>query len=227
MTSTLQGLALNPPPPLAKPADSTLPLRYENVLVPGGAAGARADQIAVDIGRLASIVYVRDIAGPEPRVLRGSLGVGLAPGESAALPEHGVTANINFATINVDAWEAVLGRLAGPGGAPAPAAPAAAAGAASGYLPNVIAVRARELTVEGRTLHDVVVGGSREGPVWRASVDARELNGFVEYRQPTGAGAGRLHARRGPRQPPPRSRACWTSSRTSCRRWTSSSTTSS
>ena len=195
VTSTLQGLALNLPPPLAKPADSTLPLRYENVLVPGGAAGARADQIAVDIGRLASIVYVRDIAGPEPRVLRGSLGVGLAPGESAALPEHGVTANINFATINVDAWEAVLGRLAGPGGAPAPAAPAAAAGAASGYLPNVIAVRARELTVEGRTLHDVVVGGSREGPVWRASVDARELNGFVEYRQPTGAGAGRLHAR--------------------------------
>ncbi|HEY0884403.1 MAG TPA: AsmA-like C-terminal region-containing protein, partial [Ramlibacter sp.] len=194
VTSTLQGLALNLPPPLSKPADSTLPLRYENVLVPGG-AGARLDQISVDIGRLASIVYVRDIAGAEPRVLRGALGVGLAPGESAQLPEQGVTANINFASIDFDAWERVLGHLAGDGGAPPPAGQAPAAGGASGYLPNVIAVRARELTVEGRTLHDVVVGGSREGPVWRASVDGRELNGFVEYRQPTGAGAGRLHAR--------------------------------
>lgn len=195
VTSSLQGLALNLPPPLSKPADSTLPLRYENVLVPGGAAGARLDQIAVEIGRLASIVYVRDIAGPEPRVLRGALGVGLAPGESAQLPEQGVTANINFASIDFDAWERVLGRVAGDGGAAPPAGQAPAAGVASGYLPNVIAVRARELTLEGRTLHDVVVGGSREGPVWRANIDGRELNGFVEYRQATGAGSGRLHAR--------------------------------
>jgi len=194
VTSTLQGLALNLPPPLSKPADVALPLRYENVLVPGGAAGARLDQIAVDIGRLASIIYVRDITGAEPRVLRGAVGVGLAPGESAQLPEQGVTGNINFASIDFDAWGRVLGSVAGDGPAP-PAGQAPAAGGASGYLPNVIAVRARELTVEGRTLHDVVVGGSREGPVWRASVDARELNGFVEYRQPTGAGAGRLHAR--------------------------------
>jgi uncharacterized protein YhdP len=56
-------------------------------------------------------------------------------------------------------------------------------------------VRARELTAHGRTLHDVVVGGSREGPLWRVNVDARELNGFAEYRQPTGSGAGRVYAR--------------------------------
>jgi len=31
--------------------------------------------------------------------------------------------------------------------------------------------------------------------VWRANLDAQELNGYVEYRQPTGAGAGRLYAR--------------------------------
>jgi uncharacterized protein YhdP len=51
------------------------------------------------------------------------------------------------------------------------------------------------LIVEGRTLHDVVVGGTRDGLTWRANVDASELNGYVEYRQPAGAGAGRLHAR--------------------------------
>jgi uncharacterized protein YhdP len=49
--------------------------------------------------------------------------------------------------------------------------------------------------VQGRTLHDVVVGGSRDGAVWRANIDARELNGFAEYRQSSGSGAGRLYAR--------------------------------
>jgi len=201
VTSTLQGLALNLPPPLAKVADAALPLRYENVLVPGGAAAPRLDQIAVDIGRLASIVYVRDITQAEPRVVRGAIGVGLEPGESAQLPEQGVSANINFAVLDLDAWESVLGRVAaGSGGAAASATVAPggappAPNAPSGYLPTVIAVRARELTVEGRTLHDVVVGGSRDGQLWRASVDGRELNGFLEYRQPSGAGAGRLHAR--------------------------------
>jgi uncharacterized protein YhdP len=112
-----------------------------------------------------------------------------------------VMANINLANVNLDAWETVLGHAAGGGvAAPAagasPAAPAGAgANAAMGYLPTVMAVRAKELTMEGRVLHNVVVGGSRDGQVWRANVDADELNGYVEYRQPTGAGAGRLHAR--------------------------------
>ena len=64
-----------------------------------------------------------------------------------------------------------------------------------GYLPTSLAVRARELTVGGRKLNNVVVGGTREGLTWRANLDATELNGYVEYRQPSGAGAGRVYAR--------------------------------
>ena len=56
-------------------------------------------------------------------------------------------------------------------------------------------MRARELVVGGHRLNEIVVGGSREGRTWRANVDARELSGYVEYRQPGGAGAGRLYAR--------------------------------
>jgi uncharacterized protein YhdP len=59
----------------------------------------------------------------------------------------------------------------------------------------VLAVRAKELTVEGRALHNVVVGGSHEGQLWQANISADELNGYAEYRQPAGAGAGRVHAR--------------------------------
>ena len=58
-----------------------------------------------------------------------------------------------------------------------------------------MAIRAKELTLDGRKLNNVVVGGSREGLTWRANVDAAELNGYVEFRQPGGAGAGRVYAR--------------------------------
>ncbi len=195
INSNLQGLALSLPPPLNKAADAVLPLRYENALLrESHAPGARlVDQISLDIGRVASVAYVRDLSVTQPRVLRGALAVGLAPGESAPLPEQGVLANINLGTVDIDAWEKVL---SGASGSPLAATPAAAENpAAQNYLPTTMAVRARELLVEGRTLHNIVVGGSREGLVWRANVDADELNGYVEYRQPSGAGAGRVYAR--------------------------------
>ncbi len=207
VTSNLQGLALNLPAPFNKPADSVLPLRFENTLVrdpvaaPAGAPARLQDQLLVELGRVVSISYVRDLSGPEARVVRGGIAVGLLPGESAPAPEDGVVANVNLASVNLDAWENLLSGAAGTSMAAAAAEPqraasgAAGASAALSYLPTSMAIRAKELTMEGRTLHNVVVGGSREGLVWRANVDAAELNGYVEYRQPSGAGAGRLYAR--------------------------------
>ena len=193
LTSTLQGLALNLPAPLAKRPEAVLALRYENALLreARGAAPRLQDQLTVELGRVASVAYVRDVSGAEPIVTRGSISVGLAPGETALVPEQGVTANINLATVDLDAWEQVLAHAAGaaPGGLATGASP----GPATSYLPTVIAVRAKQLTLQGRTLHNVVVGGSREGSTWRANVDGDELNGYLEFRQ--SPGAGRLHAR--------------------------------
>ncbi len=196
VASSLQGLALNLPPPLNKSADTVLPLRFENALLRESLAPAALlqDQLALELGRVASVVYLRDISGPQARVLRGAIAVGLSAGESAPLPDEGVAANINLAQVDLDAWENVLGKAAGASAAPAGAA-SAAAGPAMGYLPTLMAVRARELTLEGRKLHNVVVGGSREGLTWRANLDAQELNGYLEYRQPSAAGAGRVYAR--------------------------------
>ncbi|MGH6627700.1 MAG: YhdP family protein [Burkholderiaceae bacterium] len=198
VASSLQGLALNLPPPLNKSAEAALPLRFENALLRESlaSAGPLQDQLALELGRVASVVYVRDFGGPQVRVLRGAIGVGLSAGESAPLPDEGVAANINLAQLDLDAWENVLAKAAGTSVAPAAAAGAAAiAPAAMGYLPTIMAVRARELTLEGRKLHNVVVGGSREGLTWRANLDAQELNGYLEYRQPSAAGAGRVYAR--------------------------------
>jgi uncharacterized protein YhdP len=192
ISSNLQGLGLNLPAPLNKSAETVLPFRLETALVreslpsgPGVPVRLQ-DQLTLEVGRLASIAYVRDLSGAEPRVLRGRLAVGLAAPETAPMPNDGVVANINLNGVDVDAWNTVLSQAAGTG---------LTTSAALSYLPTSLALRAQELTFGGRKLHKVVVGGSREGRLWKANLDATELNGYVEYRQPSDAGAGRLFAR--------------------------------
>ncbi|VTU40058.1 YhdP family protein [Variovorax sp. PBL-E5] len=195
LTSNLQGLSLQLPAPLVKAADEQMSLRIEKKIVQrdARAAGASApvrDQISVELGRVGSASYVRDISGSQARVLRGSIAVGLASDESAALPERGVAANIQLARLDVPAWQALFGEATGK--APEAAENTGAADDASSYVPNTLAVRARELVVGGRTLHDVVLGATRDGALWRGNIDATELSGYAEYRP---AQAGRLYAR--------------------------------
>lgn len=199
ISSSLAGLGLTLPAPFAKEPDTALPVRFESALLrtPANVAGGRMrDRLQLDIGKVASFTFVRDLAGAEPRVQSGAIAVGLASDESAPLPEEGVVANVNMARLDADAWSSVLDRL---GSEPAAVAGskggAAGAVAASGYLPTVLVLRAKELLVSGRQLNHVVVGGGREDSLWRANLDATELSGYVEYRQPSGTNAGRLYAR--------------------------------
>ena len=154
----------------------------------------------LDLGSLGSATYLRDLSGPQPRVLRGAIGVGLSNGESAPMPAQGVAANINQGKLDVDAWDEVLTRATAAEPAPRGAAVAttpAGQAVAQDYLPTTLALRARELTLQGRTLHNVVAGALRDGSTWRANLDATELNGYLEYRQPGSPdfSNGRLFAR--------------------------------
>ncbi|MEO7160302.1 MAG: YhdP family protein, partial [Polaromonas sp.] len=198
ISSSLEGMALSLPAPLGKTAEAALPLRFESGLVPGSMEAGQTlqDQLSLSIGRVAVIHYLRDISGAQARVIRGSIGVGLEPGESVPSLDKGVGANISLAKVDIDAWEKILDAATDGGMAQAVAAPSSASPAAAmGYLPNVMAIRARELKVQGRSLNQVVVGASREGLNWRANIDAAELNGYMEFRQPGAQGAGRLYAR--------------------------------
>ena len=201
VSSNLQGMALALPPPLAKTTEAALPVRFESLVVPGSGAASQMlqDQLTVSVGQVAAITYLRDVSGDVPRVLRGSIGIGLAPGEAAPTPAAGVGAHINLVKVDLDAWEAIFSQAtrsaaARPAAGPVPASVAAPA-AALGYLPNVVAIRAGELKIQGRSLHDVVVGANRDGPNWRANVDAAELNGYLELRQSGAQGAGLVFAR--------------------------------
>ncbi|GAA4359419.1 YhdP family protein [Variovorax defluvii] len=193
LASSLQGLGLQLPAPLAKPAEDAMPLAIEKKVVlreaRAGGSMQMHDRLSIELGRVGSAAYLRDISGDEPRVLRGGIGIGLAAGESAAAPERGVLANIQLGRIDVPAWQALFGDTTGK-----PAEPAAgdAADDVSAYMPSILAVRAQELAIGGRTLHNVVLGGTREGQLWRANIDAAELSGYAEYRS---AQAGRLYAR--------------------------------
>ncbi|MBK6005786.1 TIGR02099 family protein [Ramlibacter ginsenosidimutans] len=201
LTSNLQGMAIHLPAPLAKAADTALPLRFETALTRDSLApGARLQELlSVDLGKLVSVAFVRDLGTPEPQLLRGTIAVGLSPGESVTMPAEGVAANVQLGRIDVDAWQNALARITGAEGTPGANAPGAAradsGSAGMGYLPATLALRARELSVSGHTLHNVVIGGSLDARTWRANVDAQEANGYVEYRQPQSAGFGRLYAR--------------------------------
>ena len=195
VSSSLQGLALSLPAPLNKTATEALPLQFDQALlresmVPGQNL---QDQLSLSLGRLAQVRYVRDISGGEARVLRGSIAVGLQAGESAAMPAADVAANVNLLRADLDAWGRVLAKA---GGATSPAPATGDAG--SGYLPGVLALRANEITLQGYQLRRLVLGASREGGTWRANMDADELGGYAEYRQPgaaPGSVGGRLYAR--------------------------------
>lgn len=197
VTSNLQGMALSLPAPLNKTAEALLPLRFENSLLRETLApGLKLqDQLLFSAGNVVAVQYVRDISTAQARVLRGSIAVGLDPGESAPLPEAGVAANIKLDIFNVDAWENVFSSTVGSSPAAVSAAATAAAQQVQGYLPNQIAIRAKELLVSGRKLNNLVIGGTRDGPTWRANLDATELNGYLEFRQPGSTNAGRIFAR--------------------------------
>ncbi len=181
--SSLEGLELNLPAPLSKRAAQTMPLNISSRVL--SVSPRPLDQLQVEIGQIVSALYVRDLSGTEPRVLRGQLQVGT---RGAPPPiEPGVTASVRLEQLPVDAWEAILLWNATSGGGDDEAW--------RGYLPNRLTLQADALTAEGRTLHNVVASITREGLTWRGQVDARELSGQALYQQPDRQQSGRLFAR--------------------------------
>ena len=197
VTSNLQGMALSLPAPLNKTAEAVLPIKFENTLLRESMVPAQKlqDRLAFSAGNIVQVQYVRDISAAQPRVIRGSIAVGLEPGESSPLPEAGVAANIKLDSFNVDAWEKVFSSAVGSSPVAVSVAASGAAQQAQSYLPSQIAIRSKELLVGGRKLNNLVIGGTRDGPTWRANLDATELNGYLEFRQPGSTSAGRIFAR--------------------------------
>lgn len=189
VSSNLVGLAINLPQPLGKAADAALPLRYQSSVDSASTAAGQAarDTLRVELGSIVQAQFQRELGTDSTRVLRGGIGVN----EPATLPASGVAANVTLKSIDTDEWDAVLDKVSGGGDA-------RDASARSTYAPDTIALRAQEFVANQRKLTKLVAGISNEGNLWRANLDADQLNGYVEYRAPmrrTGVGAGRVYAR--------------------------------
>ena len=191
ITSNLVGLGLALPAPLNKAAETALAMRYQVGVDPAsiGAGQTLRDNLRFELGNVVQAQYLRDLSGAVPRVLRGGVGV-LEP---APQPAAGVAASVTLKTLALDEWEAVADKLLG-------ASDAREIGSTSGYMPDTIALRVQELTAGSRRLTRVSAGLSQEAGVWRANVDADQLNGYIEYRPPSRRGGaatagGRVVAR--------------------------------
>jgi uncharacterized protein YhdP len=157
----------------------------------------------LEIGDALQARFVREESGATSRVVRGAMRL-LEAGSAEAsepltLPSTGVAATVALKRLDVDAWEAAASRLmADPGSAASTAPPLAfdAAGG-SGYLPDTIALRVGQLENGSRRLTNLTAGLSQDNGLWRANVDANELDGYLEYRpaRRTGGAAGRVFAR--------------------------------
>ncbi len=189
LQSQLDGLALNLPAPLGKSVASIAPISLRTRV--SGSGTSLREQLQLEWGNIASAHYVRDLSGKAPVVLRGSLTLGLPASQAPAMPASGVSATVALDNLMLDDWQNLLPNDPSPATRPG----GAAFGSWDAYAPNRIGLQANTIQADGRTLHQVVAGGLREGNTWRVNVDARELNGHVVYRQPSGDQLGHLFAR--------------------------------
>jgi len=219
VASNLVGVAVDLPAPLGKTAAAPLTLRVrtatEDATAAAGEAAPQRDTLQVDAGGTMQAQFVRERSGDVARVVRGAVRIAdprpmpaervadPLPGEPIEvppLPANGVAANVVVKKLDVEAWQRALGRIQEEGGrsdTPATAAPFVFdASGGTGYVPDAISLRVEELDLGPRRLSNVTAGLSRQGELWRASVGADQLEGYIEYRPPRRAtGAGRVYAR--------------------------------
>jgi uncharacterized protein (TIGR02099 family) len=208
ITSDLKGMALSLPQPLNKTANATLPLRIETQLTKDSVAPKAKvlqDVLKVSLGRTVQAAYVRDVSQPQAKVLWGVIVVGANAIDSALTRTSGVALNLELPYLDADAWSQLLTQWTGvPVGVVQPKTKlknprvvglTADTANALDYVPSTMAVRTDELKLTERVLHQVVVGGTRLGEMWRLNASAQELNGAIELRPSSGNTPAQLFAR--------------------------------
>jgi uncharacterized protein (TIGR02099 family) len=193
--TTLAGLGLSFPAPLAKPAADALPLHFVLAGKAASESGAARDEITVGLGKNMAARYERErpLHGVWT-VKRGGIGVNVPAPE----PEDGMMINVNMKSLNVDQWLALGTDIANAGavsGNPVPAAAGNGPGMAQYFIPSTIAARATVLELGERKLNDVVVGASHRQDVWQANIDARQVSGHVSWSESAGQAMGKVTAR--------------------------------
>ena len=189
LSSDLQGMALNLPAPLGKPAQAAMPLRLD-WSSPGGDAVSKApprtDTIRLSLGRVAQLQLQRDTSGAEARLLRGVVALGETE-TAPVMPAQGLAATVDVAVLDVDPWLRLWDKWM--------PAQDTKAGGDSSYLPSSVKLQAKQLLWGARHVERLNLSGRREGTLWRLDVDAAQLAGKLEFSMANASGGSRLYAR--------------------------------
>lgn len=191
--SDLVGLGSDLPPPFDKPAREAWPLRVHTEPGPADDPHGRAsrDTLHVELRDAIRLAFERQRDPRTGRLMiqRGAFAVGAPP----VIPERGFAVNVQTGALDIDRWWAVL---SGETGRPSRSAAEGEFAEDFSIVPERISVVAEEVQVGGKDLHEVVLGASRLGGFWRASVHAREIDGYFTWREPApGQRVGALAAR--------------------------------
>lgn len=178
LESPLQGVQIDLPPPLRKPAAETRPLRVQ---LRNLADEQQRLQVRYEQTLLADLLFQRQ------RLLRGQLSLNPSPdqagksgqpigGLSVSRPGLGIVGSL--AHFNLDAWMPAIGLFGG--------------GANSGQVRPYIDARIAVFEGFGKRLHDLRLVAASETSGWSGSLQAREGGGSFAYAEQE---RGRLQAR--------------------------------
>jgi uncharacterized protein (TIGR02099 family) len=174
--SDLVGVALDGLPPLRKTAADALPLRYEQTT-----RGA-SRTLRVTAGRVLGVQLDHRRDGEALRFTRGVV----ALGETAQLPEAGLTVMANVPRLDVSAWAQWLG-IDLDARPHSPAAPQE-----DDIQVDRVAIRTAELVIERRSFRNVTLGATRTlAGGYDANVVSDGVVGAIAWR-PGAAGAGTM-----------------------------------
>lgn len=189
--ANLMGLGWTLPAPLNKPAAQVLPLTLAwQALPPLPGRDMPRDRLLLELGEgevpVLSARYERSHSPLGVLVHRGTLALN---SPRPPWPTQGVQAQLQLDELDLAEWEPLLQADSGPttGGS--------ALADSRAYWPTTFGLAVQSLRQGGRQFHQVVAGGSREADTWRLNVNARELNGYLEYRTGNPRQPGRLYAR--------------------------------
>ncbi len=202
----LLGLASNLPQPFRKTAAEARQLRIE--IVPVAGSKPARDTLRASLAGGLDAELQRIAADGGMRIERGVIGVGAHPN----LPDSGVLLFVDEPSLDIDRWHGLL-TAAAPGGAsaalppsssseaadkaptPAPDWSAATDTAASAPFDQVV-LRAKTLTLAGKTINDVSLSARRDSyPSWQIDIDSEQAVGSVRWADSNPASHGRLTAR--------------------------------
>lgn len=192
--SNLQGMSLDLPFPLRKPAEASWPMRFDSVLLPPGSARSPVllEQMQLKLAQVLSVSYVRDLSTATPTVVRGQIQVGQSAAWKDA-PDNTVVLQVKQPALNADEWQSLLSAWTEQYSSVRVNNPSPHSGW-DAYMPNKINISSQELLWLGRTYNQVQVTADKQLKLWRIQARANEFQGNADYRLAADGAGARISA---------------------------------